>query len=100
MTDSTGAALAAQTGMRTDTMAEIRRLADAIELEAHLARMEVRDRWAQLKPKIHDLERSIARVGRDAGRTVAKRATKLATALKVLRDEISDELHGAPAMWQ
>jgi predicted phage gp36 major capsid-like protein len=95
-----GARLAPAHGMRTNTMAEIRRLAEEIELEAHLARMEVRDRWTQLKPKVQELEHSIERAGRDAGRAIAKEATKLATALKVLRDEISDELHGAPATWQ
>jgi len=79
--------------MRTDVLAEIRRLTEEIELEVHLARMEARERWSELQPKLRE-------VGAAAGRTVAHEAAALAAQLKTLRDEISDELHGAPAVWQ
>lgn len=64
---------------------DVRRLADELELKIHLARMDARDRWADLKPKLIELEHT-------AEDQAKHQLGALAAALKQLRDEVFDEL--------
>lgn len=64
---------------------DVRRLADELELKIHLARMEARDRWAVLKPKLIELEHT-------AEDQVQHQLGAFAAALKQLRDEVLDEV--------
>jgi hypothetical protein len=71
--------------MSNQLLTEIRRLADEIELKIHLGRMDARDRWAALRPQLENLEHAVEEKGWRA-------VDRLATALRVLREEIRDEL--------
>lgn len=71
------------------TWNEVRRLADELELELHLAGMEVRDRWQAIKPRVRALEHSISHAGRRAGEAIDREVASLGAALRRLRDDVS-----------
>lgn len=68
---------------------ELRRVADQLELELHLAGMEARDRWRAVKPRVEELERKIAKAGSEAGHAIAQEISALAETLRKLRDGIT-----------
>ena len=70
---------------------EVRRIADELELKIHLAKLEVRDRWTALKPRIAELERIVERTGEQAGHAIDAQVDKLAAALRSLRDDASQD---------
>ena len=75
----------------TDTRStwdEVRRIGDELELKMHLASMDARDRWAELKPQLHELEQTLAKAGERAGEVLSKELAALGKALKKLRDDI------------
>ena len=43
--------------MSTSPWDDLRRLADEIEVKLHLAGMEARDKWNELKPKLSQLDK-------------------------------------------
>jgi len=52
---------------QTPTWDEVRRIADELELKIHLAGMDARDRWRDLKPRLAEIEnRSRARASGQA----------------------------------
>lgn len=71
------------------TWNEVRRLADQLELEIHLAGMEARDRWAALKPRLRELEDSISHAGKRAGEVIDREIASIGIALKRLRDDVA-----------
>jgi hypothetical protein len=73
------------------TWDDVRRIADELELKIHLAGMEARDRWKLLQPRLAELEKSIETTGQRAGQFISSQVTAVATTLKELRDELSDQ---------
>jgi len=69
---------------------EIRRMADELELEVHLAGMDVHDRWRALEPRLVRLERQLKSTGRHASKMVAKELAGLRALLVELRDDVRD----------
>jgi hypothetical protein len=67
---------------------ELRRIADELELKIHLASMEARDRWQTLKPRLAEVEKSLARTGERATKVVQDEAASVGNALRKLRDEL------------
>jgi hypothetical protein len=80
------------TETRASTWDDVRRIADELKLQMHLAGMDVRDRWDELQPRLAGLEQTIAREGERAGKVVAAQIAAMGTALRELRDELKDEL--------
>jgi hypothetical protein len=72
----------------TSTWDDVRRLADEIELKVHLGRMEARDRWRALKPRLAELEKSFEATGQRANDAIERELTSMSAALRSLRDEI------------
>ncbi len=65
---------------------DVRRIADELELEIHLAGMEARDRWHELRPRVEKLEHEIVRAGEQLGETIVKELAELRVALRKLRE--------------
>lgn len=68
---------------------DVRKLADELELKCRLARMDARDRWNALQPRLVKLEATIKRTGERAGKVVTEELSSLGKALRELRDEIA-----------
>ena len=81
------------TANETTTWDEIRRIADQLELEIHLAGMEARDRWKALQPKLAELERTIDRAGKRAGEALGEQLSTVAQTLRELRADVAKHQH-------
>jgi ElaB/YqjD/DUF883 family membrane-anchored ribosome-binding protein len=68
---------------------DLRRIADELELKIHLAGMDARDRWQALRPRLAELERTIAHTGERAGKLVTDELSAVGKALRQLRDDIA-----------
>jgi hypothetical protein len=68
---------------------DLRRTADELEVQMHLAAMDARDRWRALKPRLEELEKTIAREGDRVGQAVSTQLSELGAALRRLRDDIA-----------
>lgn len=51
---------------------DVKRLADELELQMHLARMNARDHWRAFEPKLVQAERVIATAAKRIGDAIAK----------------------------
>ena len=71
------------------TWDEVRRIADDLELRIHLASMDARDRWRDLKPRLAEIEKSIADAGTRASDVVEHELASVGAALRRLRDDIT-----------
>jgi hypothetical protein len=67
---------------------DLRRMADELEVQIHLAGMEARERWNALQPRLAAVEREVVRKSDLAEEAVAKELTELGVALRKLRDDI------------
>ena len=76
------------TGERVSTWDDVRRIADQLEVDAHLASLELRDRWRALKPQLGRLEQTIADAGGKLSATVSKQVAELGKSLRGLLDEL------------
>jgi hypothetical protein len=76
-------------GEPISTWDEVRRIADELELKIHLAGMDARDRWRDLKPRLAEIEKSIAGAGKRAGDVVERELASVGAALRRLRDDIT-----------
>ena len=74
--------------MSTPIWDDVRRIADELELQIHLAGMEARDRWHALQPRLAELEKTIAREGERAGQAITQQLSEVGAALRRLRDEV------------
>ena len=75
---------------------DLKRAADEIELQIHLAGMDARARWETLKPQLVALGTTIAREGDRAGQVVSQQMTDLGAALRRLRDDIANNTAETP----
>jgi len=73
----------------TSTWDDVRRLADQLKLELHLAGMEVREQWDKLQPKLVELEKSFEEGAQKAGSAVADQVSSLGASLKKLLGDIA-----------
>lgn len=77
--------------MEHSTWDDVRRIVDELEVKIHLAKMEARDRWQALQPRLEKLEKTIEEQGERAGRAVADEVSEIGRSLRELRDEIVDD---------
>lgn len=70
------------------TWGDIRRLADELELEIHLAGMDARDRWHTIEPRLVAFERRMKAGGERAGKAVARELEAIWDALRGLDDDV------------
>ena len=63
---------------------KLRKMADEIQVQVHLASMDVRDRWRALEPKIERLGKSLEATTERVGSAVTEEMTKIEEALKRL----------------
>jgi hypothetical protein len=89
-----GPGLATTFGMSqtAPTWNDVRRIADELRLELHLAGMDARDRWKSLQPKLIELEHVIETKGHEVGHAIAEQLAALGHALDDLRKRIADNL--------
>lgn len=73
----------------TPTWDALRRLRDEVGLEIHLARMELRDRWHALVPRIEKIEETILKASDRAETVVEKELAALGKAMRDLRDDLA-----------
>jgi len=73
----------------TDQCADLRRIADELELKIHLANMDARDRWQALKPRLAEVEKTLARTGERATRVMQDEVAAIGKALHKLRDDLA-----------
>lgn len=65
---------------------DVKRTAEEIELEIHLAGMDVRDRWRDLKPR---LEQLLARSSKRASEAIDRELVSMRDALQRLRSDLA-----------
>ncbi len=73
---------------------ELRRTTDELELKAHLAGMEIRDRWTALQPRLRRLEQVMQNKTAQATAWVAEEIGNLSSAVRELRDDITARAKG------
>ncbi|MGE5185873.1 MAG: hypothetical protein ACM31C_27640 [Acidobacteriota bacterium] len=74
---------------------DVRRIADELELEIHLAGMEARDRWHELKPRVEQLEHEIVHSGEHLGEAISKELAEVRGALRALREDLFSKVRGS-----
>jgi hypothetical protein len=74
------------------TWDSVRRIVDELELKIHLARMDARDRWRSLQPRLVKLEHDLEHEGERIGKAVADELSAVGSAMRELRDEVTDEI--------
>lgn len=79
--------MAVQPGDGSPSWDDVRRIADQLEVKAHLASLELRDRWRALKPQLTQLEQTIGKAGGAISATVGKQLAELGKTLRGLLDE-------------
>jgi hypothetical protein len=87
---SAGTPAATSHGMSQELSAwdDVRRLADELELQIHLASMDARDRWHALEPRLEKLEQQIVHSGERAGDAIVHELHEVKDALTALRDDV------------
>jgi hypothetical protein len=82
--------------MRDDlaTWHDVRRLADELQLQIHLAGMDARERWRAVQRRLAQTEGAIGRSGTHAGDAVGQELAELRDELLHLRNEIVMRAHG------
>lgn len=83
--------------MSTDHLSawdEVRRLADEVEVQTHLASMDARDRWREIQPRLEGLEQAIVHSGEHTGDVVIAELRAVRDALRGLRDELVMQARG------
>lgn len=73
----------------TSTWDDVRRLADQLKLELHLAGMEAREQWEKLQPKFAELEKSVEAGAHKAGSAISEQVSALGDSLKRLLGDIT-----------
>lgn len=66
-------------------VAQLRALRDEIRLKAHLAKMDVKDRWRELEPRVTAVVEQAAKSASEASRTAVEEAIQ---ALEKLRKSL------------
>ena len=69
--------------------ADLRRIADEVELKIHLASMDVHDRWKSLQPRLDKLQTTLAHTRERASKVVTEELSAIRKALCQLRDDVA-----------
>jgi uncharacterized protein YdcH (DUF465 family) len=69
--------------------ADLRRIADELELKIHLASMDAHDRWKALQPRLDTLEQTIAHTRERTSKVVTEELSAIRKALCQLRDDVA-----------
>ena len=75
----------------SDSIDELRRVRDQMRLEIHLARMEAKERWKTLEPRLHRAERFAKDVSQVSRRAMGEISSKLRDLRASLLDETRRE---------
>lgn len=67
---------------------ELHALSDEIEVKLHLAKLEARDEWADLKKRLGAIEQRIAKSGARASASIGKELAAIGAAFQKFRDEV------------
>ena len=67
---------------------EVRRIADQLEVDLHLARMDLRDRWSTLRPRVTDLETALKRSGKRISAMLVDELSGMRAELRKLRADL------------
>ena len=67
---------------------EIKRISDELEVKVHLASMEARDKWLELKPRVAALEEKMEEKAAAASARVVEELNNVGTLIKELRDDV------------
>ena len=70
------------------TWDDVRRLADELEVQIHLAGMDARDAWRELEPRLERLEKQITRSGKRAEETISHELHEVHEALRAIRENV------------
>jgi hypothetical protein len=73
----------------TNAWDEVRKMADEIRVQVHLASMDVRDRWRALEPKVEQLGKSLETTTERAGTVITEQVTKVEESLKQLLHDMN-----------
>jgi hypothetical protein len=76
------------------TWQSVRRLADEIQLQTHLAGMDARERWRAVQRRLAQTEASLAHSGAAGSDAVAQELAELRDELLHLRNEVVMRAHG------
>lgn len=68
---------------------EINRISDELELKVHLATMDAKDRWQELKPRVAALKEKVDAGATSIGERVSEEMTNVGKLLKELADDIA-----------
>ena len=67
---------------------EIKRISDELEVKVHLAGMDAKDKWEQLKPRVKDLGAKMEDKAEAASARVVEELGNVGTLIKELRDDV------------
>jgi len=72
---------------------DLKALRDEVALKAHLAEMDVRDRWDALRPRIDEVELQAARAGDAAVTGLISTIDSLRSSLRELKSRLDARAH-------
>lgn len=72
-------------------MKELAKMRDEVRVKIHLAGMEAKSTWAQLEPRLKEVELKLQEAGSAAFADVGESLEKLGGQLKALRDKLTDK---------
>ena len=72
------------------TWEEVRRAADELELQIHLASMNARDRWSAIEPRLSKIEKALVASKRRVTRALAQEISSIRTLLRKLREDLQN----------
>lgn len=78
--------------MEITRLDELRRIADEIHLQAHLAQMDARSRWRELQPRLAEVEHRLAR-NDNAANEMTHEPSRLGIVLRHLGEDVVMRLH-------
>ncbi|MBK7827146.1 hypothetical protein [Nannocystis sp.] len=73
----------------TDALSELAQLRDEVKVKIHLASMDARTAWADLQPRLHELDHKLEEVNHVATQSLHAAAVSLQAKLRRLRDDIA-----------
>ncbi|MBA3502980.1 MAG: hypothetical protein M4D80_41670 [Myxococcota bacterium] len=75
---------------------EIKQFSDELELKVHLAGMEAKDKWEELKPRVKELGAKMEDKAEAASARVAEELNNVGGLIKELRDDVVAKVKKSP----
>jgi uncharacterized protein with HEPN domain len=73
------------------TWDDIRRMRDEVEVQIHLAGMDMKDRWKALAPRLHAVEKAVASTAISIADDVKEELHSLRTIMQEMRDDVAEK---------